>query len=843
MAVQVVLPRWPLLPREEHATVLRETLGSGRSVLLVGEAGVGKTQLVQSALAQGLPASVGPVVSVPGTIADDSPLEVAHPRLAAMLHDHESGAATTDPPPVLRVEDGHRLGPALAHAVVRLARDGAALLVTTLRPTAAAGSPWLELWRDGVAERLDVPTLTAAEVEELTVAVLGGPATADTYDRIVARSRGNAFFLRELLRAELEAGTLTEHRGVWRGPVDAPPNDRVIDVVRRSLDDLDPVSRRALDLVALADTVPVGAVRGPADAGTFAELVEHRLLVIDRGDGPDACAEPVLRLPHPMVAEAVRTLVPLDRRRRLYLSLYTPGGDGRAEPPDRLVGRVLWALDAGVREEVALLTAAADAALLLHRWQDAFRILRAALDRLPAADPARPRLLLQRATACQWSDEPGHALADLARARRHLAAMSHGPDRDALAVQLAERAADLARRSGDPDGGLAELRRTRAALGGDPAPEHELALRVSWLTNQGAAGRFEESLEPSLELLDGRLVRPELLPLVMPTAYGLGHSGRIDAARALAEQGLRLATASQDSRYPWQVDEIVVALGLALMWSGDVERFGDLVQGRGGARGYSEHEVFVQVGRGLLAVCHGRWTDAHGDLESALARYSVLDVSGISAYTIALAALAAAASGAAGRARELLTELPRTAQRSSAVVEPDMRLHVLDAGAWLREPTQQEDAMALAAWAAERGLRRTELEALHRAVVALGGRTAPVGGAVMARVRELGGLVSGPRAAALVMHAEAVARGDHQLSVVGAQELGRLGLWIPGRVAGAGLTRREREVAGLAAGGLTNREIAERFTLSVRTVDTHLARVFAKLGVHNRRELAEVMRG
>jgi DNA-binding NarL/FixJ family response regulator len=51
------------------------------------------------------------------------------------------------------------------------------------------------------------------------------------------------------------------------------------------------------------------------------------------------------------------------------------------------------------------------------------------------------------------------------------------------------------------------------------------------------------------------------------------------------------------------------------------------------------------------------------------------------------------------------------------------------------------------------------------------------------------------------------------------------------------LTAREKEIAVLVAAGLTNREIAERLVLSVRTVETHVARALTKLGFTNRGQL------
>lgn len=57
------------------------------------------------------------------------------------------------------------------------------------------------------------------------------------------------------------------------------------------------------------------------------------------------------------------------------------------------------------------------------------------------------------------------------------------------------------------------------------------------------------------------------------------------------------------------------------------------------------------------------------------------------------------------------------------------------------------------------------------------------------------------------------------------------------------LTRREREISLLAAQGLASREIGERLFISRRTAESHLARVFTKLGVRSRAELARMLDG
>ena len=54
------------------------------------------------------------------------------------------------------------------------------------------------------------------------------------------------------------------------------------------------------------------------------------------------------------------------------------------------------------------------------------------------------------------------------------------------------------------------------------------------------------------------------------------------------------------------------------------------------------------------------------------------------------------------------------------------------------------------------------------------------------------------------------------------------------RSAGFRLTEREREVLAVAAEGLTAREIADRLGVRERTITTHLARIYGKLGVTTR---------
>lgn len=78
---------------------------------------------------------------------------------------------------------------------------------------------------------------------------------------------------------------------------------------------------------------------------------------------------------------------------------------------------------------------------------------------------------------------------------------------------------------------------------------------------------------------------------------------------------------------------------------------------------------------------------------------------------------------------------------------------------------------------------------------------------------------------------------DHLGAPLWAEHARRSLARISGRSAPHGLTPTERQVADLVVAGRTNREVAEALFMSVRTVESNLSRVYAKLGITSRRQL------
>jgi DNA-binding NarL/FixJ family response regulator len=65
---------------------------------------------------------------------------------------------------------------------------------------------------------------------------------------------------------------------------------------------------------------------------------------------------------------------------------------------------------------------------------------------------------------------------------------------------------------------------------------------------------------------------------------------------------------------------------------------------------------------------------------------------------------------------------------------------------------------------------------------------------------------------------------------------------VPESLRALGITSRQVDVLTLIAEGLSNREIGERLFLSPKTVERHLADLFDRTGIRNRRDLGEFAR-
>ncbi|MFI5429994.1 response regulator transcription factor [Aeromicrobium sp. UC242_57] len=218
------------------------------------------------------------------------------------------------------------------------------------------------------------------------------------------------------------------------------------------------------------------------------------------------------------------------------------------------------------------------------------------------------------------------------------------------------------------------------------------------------------------------------------------------------------------------------------------------------------------------------------------------DPFGLKAWAMACESVTAAQVGDDDRARELMLRVERTPWRASRGLEADMRGQMARTLLMLRDPKATEAAVELTTWAAEHGYHFVELWG-HDLVAIADPKLVRAPHGTAARVAERQALVDAPIAGPLAAHIRAIIDEDPALEQAAAAQLGQLGHWVPRQSSSpSALSRRESEVAALVAAGLSSPAIAERLHLSTRTVEAHVSRVFAKLGVNRRSQLADALR-
>lgn len=841
---------WPILQRREEDRAVAVVAEHRWSVAIVGAPGLGKSSAaarVTDRVAGRDPSGRTLVVPITAVAASRSmPFGAVAERfgeLPTSLADLVGAGGAeqrlrateelADRDVLLRVDDADHLDAISARYVAWLVREQGARLVLTCRDFTALSEPLRSLWQDDLLERIDLAPLSLHETSALIAEALGHQLETASAERVHRATAGNPLYIREVVRAALASGALeqTASGWYWRGRVTA--SNSLADMYRTELGALPEDLRDVVDIVALADPIPLPRLLAMVSGGDVDRVVALGLVRIDSLDDGTA----VVRPSHPLVGEVVRALVPVARRTALFAranAFRTDRPEGA--PPAARLRAALWSLECGVLPSVEQLLDATQVAVLLQEHESAVALASAAL-RTTLTPNERVAAYCLRSLAHSYSTgrESGRADAEAA-----WAVVRSAPDQvdDAAVIEACETLANI--RQFHDDDTLAAVALTDAAVGMVSGEAVE-RLRLLRLAHLGWGGRFEEV---QAELDRSGIVQAPTVPFAFlclaPCAImALGTAGRLDEAAAFGKRCLATAVDHLEEA-PWSVGEIVSVLHQLQMWRGDIADLITEVPVRRSSP-YLKYDFTLElIGEGNLAIAQRRWDDAVAAFSAACERYDVADHGGFAAYPWARLALAYAYSGRAEEAAAALERARSTPLRAMRITGEQIAVSIAWAESVLGNPAGLrhadeiiERSTASGAWTAV-----MYAETLHHTVDMLSGRDSV---ASLGRMRAAAARVDGPLAGAIVEYADAVRAGDRTRTIAAQGVLATHGMSVTAGRTRTPLTNREYEVATLAATGLSNRRIAETLGLSVRTIDAHLSRVFSKWDLHARTELSELL--
>jgi DNA-binding CsgD family transcriptional regulator len=861
------LHRWLFLGRDGEIEAVEAALADQHHVVLHGQAGSGKSRLAAEVLARaaadgvtvhriaGSPSSTPlPLASLSGLLGGDITGDVIVRLMGALGADRRSGPAD----PILVVDDAHNLDDASAVAVHQIGLTGAVRLLVSVREGAPQPPAVSRLLAEPMMRPVEVRPLDDATVSRLLEAALDGPIESRTIDVLVRISQGNPLYLREIVTGSIDAGVLARSEDIWRFKGDVRVTPQLAEVITARLAPLPGPQRDAMELLAIGGVLDLAFATSLIGLDDLEELERAGLVTVHSESGT-----PLLDVYHPLHRELLRARLGPLARMRIERTLAL-AADGPARSDHDELRRVMWHVRGGLDVDPARLLAAARTAM-------------AAFDTPLGAELAT---LAYRSTGDR--DAALIAVWCLAEHGRHDAAIDLA--RDALAAAR------------DPW--------TRAALRQRLAEElwwfsHDTGGALAALDDDGSTGPAQPLLEAQravFSLLDGDLPaalscsEPLLAAPDLPVRFSaaIAHAQSLvyrDLADLGANEGAAMfaeASASPDDLFATNPGVHMVAHVLGMLHGGrftEAREAAAFVDEVARSQQGTQPRGFAAMVRGFVLLQSGQPDAATRLLHEAEGHWTDVGVVGLARWTAAGQVLCHCSTGRLVQARAALARMDDYDPTGFHLYEPFTHLgrafvHVLDSNT-RGAATEAEHSVALAVAQgatshlaiiahdlARIGLHAPAIDAASRlphdlsdvarlradSVAALTSSEASLLEQCALRWEALDAALFAAElfTVAAVSHRRAGRSKDHHRCDGSAGLLLARGgpaatPPLASRSTNSVLSRRETEIAELAARGLTNRDIAQRLIIGERTVESHLYRVFAKLGITARDQIGQAL--
>lgn len=859
----------PLIGRDGEMQRILHAAGRYGGMAVKAAPGVGRTRLLTEAVRSLVRLGWHPhrVVTVMPTGSGFVPVE-SDRALAAALADAHSGRRT-----VVVIDDAQWLADSTIELLARRigSRD---LFVLASVSAGRRRTPVLDaLWKDGVIDRIDLEPLTPEQCRSSIETMLrrnGEIVDSAAAFAVTALSSGNLVVLRDLVSTAVDRGALTVASHVWRLASPLPVSAGLADVVRDHLAEVIALADYAgaveiddaLDMVALAGSLAFGAASAVMDPRLIEELESAGVLTIRTEQNVDR-----VTFSTPITAQVRTDDMAVLRRRRLSRTVadaLDASRDGLG-PRERVIAALLRidagvSLDAPTAVEAARLSwrfvppettrKLASAAAAAGGGFDAQLILASAESQLGMTESAQLRLDellrgadndIRRATAVRaCTDNMVLRLADPTRAlalnsSTELAVVDPG-----IRTQLRAQRGLMMHAIGDTAGSLALLEPLMDDLDG------ATLISASFAVAAGAtvAGRLSAAFS-ALARVQPEPDNPAATVLDLTRCFTIACAGNFEEATALAryryDEAVEQFSPLQQAWFGWARGGLLLSQGHAteaIQWCSEAYTLA-------GTLGQRSMEPMVACDLVRALALDGRAEEASDLIEAAdLDNPASPALFGARGTRLAALGWAAAARGDVGEACELLIA---SAEAHAAI---DHHLPALfsyvDAARCGAAAAALGPVLQLAGLI-EGDLARTEVRMVEVLAASSGSNEAVTEQVLaVAASAEKHGLDL--HAAEMYFHAQnlllrssprAAATAGRQGHVLAAR-CGHPSTPLMHGTRDPALTTRERQIASLAASGLSNRDIADAVVLSIRTVETHLNRIFGKLGISTRAELTSL---